>query len=83
MSNRMILKEDNLDPACLALTANLHEIWMVLSRANKNYARYRSYLDEIVHVYLLPFQNMMEIPDSPDEEDVTQERPLLGGNEEV
>jgi hypothetical protein len=79
----MILKEDNLDPAFLALTANLHEIWMVLSRANKNYARYRSYLDEIVHVYLLPFQNMMEIPDSPDEEDVTQERPLLGGNEEV
>lgn len=68
MSNRMILREDKVDPACLALTRRLHEIWEILSRSVDNYATYKGRLSDIREEYLVPILEMIEIPNSPDAE---------------
>lgn len=69
MSNRMIMQEDNLEPACLTLINRLNEIWEILSRSVDNYAIYKGRLSDINDEYLLPTFNMIEIPQSPSVEE--------------
>ncbi|KAF3391265.1 hypothetical protein F1880_007512 [Penicillium rolfsii] len=69
MSNRMIMREADLDPACLALINWLNEVWEILSRSVDNYAIYRERLSDIDGEYLLPTLNMIEIPQSPSVEE--------------
>lgn len=62
----MICSEEKIDPACLTLTRQLHEIWDILSRATNNYATYTRRLNDIRKVYLVPTLLMIEMPDSPE-----------------
>ncbi|CEJ54860.1 hypothetical protein PMG11_01149 [Penicillium brasilianum] len=78
MSNRMIMREDQIEPACLALTGHLHEIWEILSRSVDNYATYRVRLADIRNEYIVPIQEMVELPNEPDVEDfVVEELPPI------
>lgn len=74
----MIMREDQIEPACLALTGHLHEIWEILSRSVDNYATYRVRLADIHNEYIVPIQEMVELPNEPDVEDfVVEELPPI------
>ena len=66
MSNRKILHDIRIEPACLELISHVHDIWELLMRSATNYTTYMTRLDDIRRVYGLPFFVMTEMAEPPE-----------------
>lgn len=66
LSNRMLCRDEKIEPASLALINQLHDIWQMLSRASNNYAAYTARVNDIYQAYLIPTMSLIEMSDAPE-----------------
>lgn len=66
LSNGVLCRDEQIEPASLALINQLHDIWQMLSRASNNYAAYNSRVNDIYQVYLIPTMSLIDMSDVPE-----------------